>query len=539
MGGDQGKPGGPDLSVGVPYAALADGKPVVGHAGDDAVMIVRRGDEVFAVGATCTHYGGALAEGAIVGDSVRCPWHHACFSLRTGDAERAPALNPLPCYDVERTGGQIRVLGKRTAAPPASAASPAAAARAVVIVGTGAAGHAAAEMLRRQGHTGSIVMLGADADPPYDRPNLSKDYLAGSAPEEWIPLRPRAFYDEHRIELRTGTSVTAIDGGRRQVSLADGSTLSWDALLLCTGADPIALSVPGAEQRHVHTLRTLADSRAIIAQAAGARHAVVVGASFIALEAAAALRARKLEVAVVAPEATPFARTLGPEIGSFLRGLHEEHGVVFHLGQTVQSVGAHDVVLSGGAHLPADLVLAGIGVRPALGLAESAGLDVGHDKVRGIVVNAFMETSVPGIYAAGDAARWPDPQTGQGIRVEHWVVAQRTGQTAARTITGRRAPFTSAPFFWSVHYDVTLSYVGHAERWDRIDIHGSLAARDATVAYRTAGGGGAGDSDGDGDGDGERTLAVVTIGRDAVSLAAEGAFERRDQAALRAFGRSR
>ena len=541
MGGEQGKPGGPDLSAGISYAGLADGLPVVGHAGDEAVLIVRRGDEVFAVGATCSHYGGPLAEGAIEGDSVRCPWHHACFSLRTGDAQRAPALNPIPCYHVERAGEQVRVLGKRPAPTPPPAASPSMGAGAVVIVGGGAAGHAAAEMLRRQGHTGSIVMVSADADPPYDRPNLSKDYLAGTAPEEWIPLRPRAFYDEHRIQLRTGTRVTAIDPGRRQVSLEGGGTLAWDALLLCTGAEPIALTVPGAEQPHVHTLRSLADSRAIIATATAtgaaqaaatdARRAVVVGASFIALEAAAALRARKLEVAVVAPEAIPFARTLGPEIGSFLRALHEEHGVVFHLGQTVQSIGAQDVLLSGGARLPAELVLAGIGVRPALGLAESAGLTGDH----GIVVNAFMETNLPGIYAAGDAARWPDPRTGQNIRVEHWVVAQRTGQAAARTITGQRQAFTSAPFFWSVHYDVTLSYVGHAERWDRIDIHGSLAARDATVAYRAGGGGGAGG----GPRDGERTLAVVTIGRDAVSLAAESAFERDDQAALRAFGRSR
>jgi apoptosis-inducing factor 3 len=529
MGADQGKPSGPDLTAGVSLAELADGKPIVGHAGDDAVMIVRRGDEIFALGATCTHYGGPIAEGAIEGDSVRCPWHHACFNLRTGEAERAPALNPLPCYDVERTGDRIRVGAKRAVTnPPALRSTAAAAPPTVLIVGAGAAGHAAAEMLRRLGHTGSIVMVGADADPPYDRPNLSKDYLAGTAPEEWIPLRPRAFYDEQRIELHTSTRVTAIDARRRQVTLGDGRTLSWDALLLCTGAEPIALTVPGAERSHVHTLRTLADSRAIIARAAGATRAVVVGGSFIALEAAAALRARKIDVAVVAPEQTPLARVLGPQVGAFLRGVHEEHGVVFHLGQTVQSIGERDVVLSGGDRLPADLVVAGIGVRPALALAEAAGLAID----RGIQVNAFMETSVPGIYAAGDAARWPDPQSGKlsgnNIRVEHWVVAQRMGQAAARTIAGKREAFASAPFFWSAHYDVTVSYVGHAESWDRIDIHGDLAGRDCTVAYR------AGAS-----AETEKTLAVATIGRDAVSLAAEIAFERQDQSALRAFGRTR
>ncbi|HET6149020.1 MAG TPA: FAD-dependent oxidoreductase [Polyangia bacterium] len=517
MGGEQGKPGGPDLSAGVPFADLADGKPLVGHAGDDAVLLVRQGQEVFAVGATCTHYSGPLGEGLIQGDSVRCPWHHACFSLRTGAAERAPALNPIACYDVERSGDRVRV-GARRAAPAAPAPSPSAPG-AVVIIGAGAAGHAAAEMLRREGHQGSITLVGADADAPYDRPNLSKDYLAGTAPEEWMPLRPPEFYGEHRIDLKVGTRATAVDTGARSATLADGRRLTWEALLLATGAEPIALTVPGADRAQVHTLRSLADSRAIIARATGARRAVVVGASFIALEAAAALRARKIEVDVVAPETTPFERLLGPELGDFLRGLHEQHGVTFHLGQTVQSIGEQDVQLSGGARLPADLVLAGIGVKPALALAEAAGLAVD----RGIKVDEFLQTSVPGVYAAGDAARYPDPISGQDVRIEHWTVAQRMGQTAARNILGQRRRFHPAPFFWTVHYDVTLNYVGHAERWDRIEIHGTLADRDCTVAYRV----------------GERTLAVATIGRDSVSLAAELAFERGDQAALRAFGRDR
>jgi NADPH-dependent 2,4-dienoyl-CoA reductase/sulfur reductase-like enzyme len=269
----------------------------------------------------------------------------------------------------------------------------------------------------------------------------------------------------------------------------------------------------------VHTLRSLADSRAIVARAQGAKRAVVVGASFIALEAAAALRARKLEVAVVAPEAAPFARTLGPEIGGFLRALHEEHGVTFHLGQTVQSIGDRDVRLSGGSRLEADLVLAGIGVKPALELAEAAGLAVD----RGVQVDAFLQTSAAGVYAAGDAARYPDPISGLDVRIEHWVVAQRMGQTAARNMLGQRRRFSPAPFFWTVHYDVTLSYVGHAERWDRIDIHGKLADRDCTAAYRV----------------GDKTLAVATIGRDSVSLAAELALEHGDQSALGSFGRDR
>jgi len=517
MGADQAKANGPDLAAGVAFADLVDGKPLVGHAGDDAVFLVRQGQEVFAVGATCTHYGGPLGEGAVAGGTVRCPWHHACFDLRTGEAERAPALNPIACYDVVRIGDRVRVGDKRApAAAHAGVASPA-----VLIVGAGAAGHAAAEMLRREGHQGTIVLCGADTDAPYDRPNLSKDYLAGSAPEEWIPLRPPEFYAEHRIELHLGAGarVTTLDTGARTATLADGRKLSWSALLLAPGAQAIPLDVPGGERAHVHTLRTLADSRAIIARAASARRAVVVGASFIAMEAAAALRARKIDVAVVAPEATPFERVLGAEVGAFLRDVHEAHGVTFHLGQTVKSIGDKSVELSGGARLDADLVLTGIGVRPVTALAEAAGLAVD----RGITVDERLQTSVPGVYAAGDAARYPDPISGQKVRIEHWVVAQRMGQTVARNILGQHQRFSSAPFFWSVHYDVTLSYVGHAERWDRVDIHGTLADRDCTIAYRAD----------------DRTLAVATIGRDMASLSAESAFEKGDQAALRAFGRQR
>jgi NADPH-dependent 2,4-dienoyl-CoA reductase/sulfur reductase-like enzyme/nitrite reductase/ring-hydroxylating ferredoxin subunit len=520
MGGDQAKASGPDLAAGVALAELVDGKPIVGHAGDDAVMVVRRGDEIFAVGASCSHYGGPLAEGAVDAEGVRCPWHHACFDLRTGEAVRAPALNPLPCYDVVRSGDRVKIGARREPrTAPVAKASPA-----VLIVGTGAAGHAAAEMLRREGHAGTIAMVGADADVPYDRPNLSKDYLAGTAPEEWIPLRPREFYDEHKIDLRTGTRVTAIDTHKRVATLADGKTIGWEALLLATGAEPVALSVPGGDKPHVHTLRSLADSRSIIARAGSAKRVVVVGASFIALEAAASLRARKLEVAVVAPDQTPLSHVLGPEVGKFLRGVHEEHGVVFQLGKTVKSIGDKDVVLSDGTRLEADLVVVGIGVRPVTALADSAGLAMD----RGIKVDANLATSVAGIYAAGDAARFPDPVSGESVRIEHWVVAQRMGQTAARNILGQRQTFAAAPFFWSVHYDLQINYVGHAERWDRIDIHGRLGDRDCTIAYRVAP-----------DTDREQTLAVATIGRDKVSLAAETAFEKHDRAALRQFGKTR
>ena len=503
-------PAGPDLTQGVALAAIPEEGVLQGHVQGEPVLLVRVGAELYAVGAVCSHYGGPLAGGLVVGDTIRCPWHHACFSLRTGRALRPPGFNPIPCWEVVREGDRVRVGGRRPApAPPAPIRS---VPSSVVIVGAGAAGHLAAETLRQEGYDGAITLLTADTDPPYDRPNLSKDYLAGSAPEEWIPLRPPAFYAEQGIALRLGARVTALDPRAREVRLADGSTLGYGALLLATGADPVTLPLPGAELPQVHSLRTLADSRAIIARARSGRHAVVLGASFIGLEVAAALRARGLAVAVVAPEARPLERVMGPEVGDFLRGLHEEHGVTFHLGQTARAITPEAVTLQNGVRLPADLVVIGVGVRPATALAEQAGLATQN----GVLVNEYLETSQPGIFAAGDVARWPDPQTGELVRVEHWVVAQRMGQTAARNLLGRRERFDAVPFFWTAHYDTVLAYVGHAPRWDAIEVVGDLAARDAAIALRTGG----------------RIAAVVTLFRDRTSLLAEAALERRDQAGV-------
>lgn len=506
MSTEQSQPSGPDLTQGVPFADLADGAVLLGHVGDDAVLLARRGQDVFAIGATCTHYGGPLAEGLLAGDTVRCPWHHACFSLRTGEALRAPALNPVPCWRVERQDGRIVVREKAAAAakpPPLPAAG---VPGSIVILGGGAAGNSAAETLRREGYAGSIAMVSADSSGPYDRPNLSKDYLAGNAPEEWIPLRGSEFYRDRGIDLRLGARAAAIDTAQRAVQLEDGSRCSYDALLIATGAEPVRLDLPGGDLPHVHYLRSLDDSRAIIERAKSARRAVVIGASFIGLEVAASLRARKVEVHVVAPEAVPMERIMGREIGNLVRAMHEEHGVQFHLGTTAASIDDKNVTLKTGAALPADLVVVGVGVRPAVGLAEKAGLAID----RGVVVDKYLQTSAPGIFAAGDIARWPDPHTGDNIRVEHWVVAQRQGQAAARNMLGRRKPFDAVPFFWSMHYDVPILYVGHAENWDEAAVDGRVEDKDCRVTYRRAG----------------RTLAVATIGRDAESLRAEVELER-------------
>jgi NADPH-dependent 2,4-dienoyl-CoA reductase/sulfur reductase-like enzyme/nitrite reductase/ring-hydroxylating ferredoxin subunit len=504
MAEEQAPPAGPDLTQGVLPDDFA-GETLLGHVGDQDVLLVRSGAEIFAIDAHCSHYHGPLAEGLVVGESIRCPWHHACFDLRTGEAVRAPALNPLAVWQVEHDGNRILVRQKREQPKP-RVKGPVDAPGRIVIVGGGAAGFAAAEMLRRQEFQGSIVLLSSDSAPPVDRPNLSKDYLAGSAPEDWLPLRPEQFYAEAGIELRLNCDVGSIDTKARTVVITGSDVIPYDRLLLATGAEPVRLPIPGADQPHVHTLRSLGDCRAIINSANGARRAIVIGASFIGLEAAAALRARDIEVHVVAPEQRPMERVLGPEMGDFVRALHEEHGVIFHLGDTVVAIDGKRATLKSGGVLEADLIVVGVGVRPRLALAEQAGLALD----RGVTVNAYLETSVAGIYAAGDIARWPDPHSKENIRVEHWVVAERQGQTAARNMLGQREAFDAVPFFWSQHYDVPINYVGHAEKWDEIAIDGDIAARDCLLKYRSGG----------------RVLAVASIYRDLASLQAELAMEQ-------------
>jgi len=498
----------PDLAQGIAVSQVPEGGIIQGQAGGEDVILARSGDEFFAVGASCPHYGGPLAKGLLVRDELRCPLHHACFSLRTGQPLRAPAFDPIPCWRVERVGNQVFVREKRatpTRKPVEIATTRRKPPASVVIVGGGAAGLAAAEMLRREGYDGAVTMISADDSAPCDRPNLSKEFLAGTAPEEWIPLRSPDFYTEHRITLLLNSRVSSLDVDKRRIQLEDGKSYEFDALLLATGADPVRLPVPGAADSQLLYLRTFADSRALVQRAASAQQVVIAGASFIALEVAASLRERGLSVHIVAPEQQPLERVLGPEIGRFLRGLHESHGVAFHLGETVARLDGRQVTLSGGEKLDADFLVVGVGVRPALALAEQAGLKID----RGVLVNEYLETSVSGIFAAGDIARWPDAHSGKRLRVEHWVVAERQGQIAARNILGFQERFDAVPFFWTRQFGVAVKYVGHAERWDTVEIDGTLESQNCAVTYRFR----------------EQRLAVATISRDLENLEVEVAME--------------
>ena len=507
---------GPDLKAGVDFDSLVENSPLLGHVDDAAVILVRRGQEVFAIGATCSHYNGPLAEGLVVDSTIRCPWHHARFDLRTGEAIGAPALSPVSCYTVQRDGNKIRA-GKKceTRTRPQLGHTPAS----VVIIGGGAAGAACADMLRAQAYEGPITLVGDEEPGPVDRPNLSKDYLAGNAPDEWIPLRTREYYDSIHVELLTSDPAGRVDTASRTITLRSGRVLNYGALLLATGAEPRSLPIEGVDLPHVFKLRTLADSKAIIGRAAQTKQAVVIGASFIGLEVAASLRHRGLEVTVVGQEKIPLEPVLGKELGEFIRRVHEQNGVHFCLGDSPRKIRHDRVELTSGKSVQAGLVVLGVGVAPRTALAEKAGLTVDN----GILVDENLRTGAPDVYAAGDVARYPEPISGERVRIEHWVVAERQGQAVARTMLGIGGPFREAPFFWSQHYDVAINYVGHAPAWDAVELDGDLDARNAKATYRHKG----------------RILAVATIGRDRASLAAEAAMEQeflteRNTASIRA-----
>ncbi|CAN5214833.1 FAD-dependent oxidoreductase [soil metagenome] len=520
MSEDQPELSGPDLAQGVDVATIPENDMLLGHASGDPVLLVRRGEKFFAIGATCTHYGAPLVDGLLVDDTIRCPWHHACFRLETGEVERAPALCSVPVWRVEQVHDTARqytpaeqkpsIVYVREKLQPArgNPTTPDAsdAPQSIVIVGSGGAGNAAALKLREEGYAGTITMLSADDSPPYDRPNLSKGTLAGTGDAMATPPFTQAFYREHDIDLRLNTRVTRIDTAHKRVELEGGGTCDYDALLLATGADPVHLDLPGADLPHVHYLRTQADCNALIAGAKAAKRVVVIGASFIGLEVAASLRTRDLGVDVVGRETIPMEKVLGTEVGGFIRRLHEQHGVTFHLGVSPVSIDATGVTLDNGKRLDADLVVIGVGVKPNIALAQQAGLAID----RGVNVDQYLQTSVPGIYAAGDIARWPDRLTSEDIRVEHWVVAQRQGQTAARNMLGRRERFDAAPFFWTEQYDFGLAYVGHAAPFDEARIDGDLEQRDCEISYSRAG----------------KQLAVAVIHRDLAGLREEVAFEQ-------------
>lgn len=504
MSKDAAAPVGPDLSEGISIAELSEGQPVFGHVGDTPVFLIREEDRISAYNAVCTHYGAPLVDGISHDGTLRCPWHHACFSLDDGEVLGGPALDPLPRRSVSVQDDRVSVGDVLKEDPLQRVETPTREPDTVVIVGAGAAGSSAAETLRRGGYKRSILLVDPDQAAPYDRPNLSKDYLAGEAPEDWIPLRPEGFYSDRGIQ-RINALVSEVDLDNRRVILKGGRSLPFGALILAPGSRPKTLPVPGADLDHVHTLRSLADCRQIIETAESADHAVVVGASFIGMEVAASLTVRGIQVTVVAPETIPFESVLGRDLGDFVKGLHEERGVSFRLENSVKEIRSDSVLLEDGSEVAANLVVVGIGVDPEVGLARKAGLEVDD----GVVVDAFLRTSHVDVYAAGDIAQYPDPRLGRSVRIEHWSVAQRQGRTAARNILGKEEAFRDVPFFWTEHFGTPIAYVGHADGWDEAATEGDCEGGGCATEFRKNG----------------KRLALATVNRDKLSLQTEVEME--------------
>lgn len=468
-----------DFGAGIPQTEIQEGQTVAGYVGEDPVLLSRVGGEFFAVSSVCSHYGASLAAGTIHEGSVRCPLHHACFDLRDGSALRAPALDPLDRWRVETEGEQVIVREKLKQSAPGSSVAYRGIDN-VVIIGGGAAGLACAHQLRVQGYKGRIRVVSADKDPPCDRPNLSKDFLAGAAPEEWLPLRDQDWYSRSAVELSLGVEVQRIDTAMQTLHLNSGGQLAYDRLLIATGSRPVSLDAPGFDGEDVFTLRTLADARAIADRLRPGIRVGIIGASFIGLEAAAALRTRGVEVCVVSLEQIPFEGVFGSEVGKWLQHLHAVRGVDFHLGKAAASHEENCLVLADGTVLETDLVLVAIGVRPCTAIAEAAGIPTLKG---GVLVDQFLETCVPGVFAAGDVALYPDPLSGEPIRIEHWVTAERQGQTVAANMLGAWKRFDAVPFFWTEQYGNALRYVGHAREWDSVEIDGDLDSESFVARY--------------------------------------------------------
>lgn len=465
---------------------LKDGEMKQVDAGGTVVLLARAGDKCYAVAAHCTHYGAPLVEGILSGERIVCPWHHACFNVKTGDLEEPPAFDALPSFEVRIDGEQISVHVPENApdrrTPPMTEPDSKDETR-FVILGGGGAGFMAAQTLREDGFAGRIILISRENRLPYDRPNLSKDYLQGHAEPEWMPLRPNDFFVENNIEFLGDKEAVKVNTATKEISFDDGTTLDYDSLLIATGGTPRKLPFQSDSQENVLLLRSFADSDAIIAAAGKGKRAVVIGASFIGMEAASSLRMRGCDVTVIAPGEAPFEKVLGAKIGKLFQRIHENAGVTFRLGDQVTSFASNGdrveaVLLEGGERLDADLIVVGVGVVPATAFLEGVELH----KDGGVVADEFLRIA-DSVFAAGDIVHFPNPRTNELTRIEHWRTAMQQGRTAAHNMAGKRTTISAVPFFWTVQFDATLRYVGHVKDWDEIVFQGDVEKQDFLAFY--------------------------------------------------------
>jgi len=493
---------------------LADGEMKQVSAGGTDLLLARVKGKYHAVAAYCPHYGAPLADGVLNGERVVCPWHHSCFNITTGDLQEPPALDALPHYEVKLENDQVIVripddiTDRRT---PKMTKRDSQDERLFVIAGGGAAGYTAAQTLREDGYKGRVVLITREKRLPYDRPNLSKDYLQGNAKPEWMPLRAAEFYAEYGIEVLHEKEIDQIDTRKQTINFTDGDTLLYNSLLLATGGTPQRLNVPGSDLKNLFVLRSFDDADAIIQAAQPASRAVIIGASFIGMETAASLVLRQLSVTVVAPGQVPFEKTLGNEIGKLIQQAHENHGVQFRLSASAARFEGDDavkaVVLDSGDRIETDLVILGVGVKPATDFLT--GVELLKD--RSVIVDQHMRAA-SGFYAAGDIASFPNPRTGERQRIEHWRTAMQQGRVAAHNMAGKDVSYESVPFFWTQQFDLGLLYVGHTVGWDEIVFEGDVSAHDFLAFYVKA----------------DRVQAVAGMNRDK-DLAAVEELMRLDQ----------
>jgi NADPH-dependent 2,4-dienoyl-CoA reductase/sulfur reductase-like enzyme/nitrite reductase/ring-hydroxylating ferredoxin subunit len=461
---------------------LAERALAVVALGEEKILLVRLQGQVYAVGHECPHYQEKLENGALFGTQIVCKSHFARMEVTTGSVIAPPAFNDLPVYPVKLENGEVLVGTVSKPRFPKPAAALGSDARVFLIAGAGAAGNTAAETLRRRGFAGRIVMITGESERPYDRPNLSKDFITGKAGEEWLPLRGPKFYPAQGIELLTGRKITSLDTQKKIVTLEGGESIQFDKALLSTGGNPRKLPIPGADGDGCYLLRTTSDARAIVAAASQWKSVLLVGAGFISLELAGSLRDRGLEVTVVAPESLPLAQLLGDRVGSYIKSLHESRGVRFLMERRPERIegraGAKIVALSDGARLSVGFAVIGLGVLPAMEYLSGTGLV----EDGAIPVDESMRTRAADIYAAGDIAALPDLDWGRR-RVEHWVSAQRQGQRAALAMLESDPGPMEIDFFWSKQAGVSLKYVGYAREYDQIVYRGMVEEGKFLAAY--------------------------------------------------------
>ncbi len=466
---------------------LKDGEMKTAYLGELDVLVVKKDGEFFALAGYCPHYGAPLEMGVLSSDEIVCPWHHACFKIHNGDLSQPPARDGLTSFEVTIKGDDVIAKipddARESRIPAMSKKRARADDRHFVIIGGGAAGNAAAQALREENFGGRITMISKDAELPYDRPVLSKEYLKGKARPEWLPLRDPSFYKDYDIEVQLNTPVEAANLKEHTVQVKDGQTINYDKLLIASGANAKSIPVPGMSLRNVFTLRTLDDARLLAEALQSVEQVVIAGAGFIGLEVADSLRALNKSVAVVAPESLPFAPILGEKIGRLFKEAHESNGVRFYLNQSVKAFEGNGsverVVLEDGNRLEAQLVIVGVGVTPVTGFVEG----VAPERDGSLKVDPYLAITEDA-FAAGDLARFPYfMNNGEHIRIEHWRVAEQQGRLAAKNMLGKKETFEHIPFFWTDQAGLQLRSVGYASGWDDIIFDGTVESKTFTAFY--------------------------------------------------------